>query len=77
MFSESVAQNPTMPVSAGKKYFQNCPSFGWPTSKAEGCDNIGPNPPALLQAHQSSSNPSAMSSGALMFSRTRMVSMPR
>ena len=30
MLSESVAQKPTMPVSAGKKNVQNCPAFGWP-----------------------------------------------
>ena len=38
---------PTMPVSAGKKKVQNCPAFGWPASNAEGCERIGPKPPAL------------------------------
>ena len=31
-----VAQNPIMPVKAGKKKAQNCPAFGWLTSKSEG-----------------------------------------
>ena len=36
MLSESVAQNPIMPVSAGTKKVKNCPAFGWPAAKAEG-----------------------------------------
>ena len=33
MLSESVAQKPIMPVSAGKKNVQNWPAFGWPGIK--------------------------------------------
>ncbi len=46
MFSESVAQKPIIPVRAGKKNDQNWPALGWPGSNAEGCDSIGPKPPA-------------------------------
>ena len=76
MFSESVAQKPIMPVSAGTKTAQNCPAFGCPASKADGCERIGPKPPARSYAHHSSTRPSAMSSGALMLSSSRMESMP-
>src|SRR5450756_588016 len=77
MFSDSVAQKPTMPVNAGKKQLQNFPACGWPASNCDGCEKIGPKPPAVRYAHQSSNKPSAMSNGALMFSNQRMVSMPR
>ena len=76
MLSESVAQKPIMPVSAGKKKPQNCPALGWPASNAEGCDKIGPKPPAARHAHQSNSSPSARSNGALMFRSSRIESMP-
>ncbi len=48
MFSESVAQKPMLPVSAGTKNFQNWPAFGWPGANAEGCESIGPKPPAVV-----------------------------
>ena len=74
MFSESVAQKPIMPVSAGKKNAQNCPAFGWPGSNADGCERIGPKPPALVATPtRAAASPSAMSSGALMFSSKRIV----
>jgi hypothetical protein len=37
---------------------------------------MGPNPPALSYAQRSSSRPRAIKSGALMFSRIRIDSMP-
>eukprot|EP00976_Prorocentrum_cordatum_P033171 675869-Prorocentrum_minimum.AAC.2 len=45
MLSASVAQNPTLAVSAGKKVARNCPSFGIPTANWDGAASIGPNPP--------------------------------
>jgi hypothetical protein len=47
MLSESVAQKPIMPVSEGKKMDQNWPALGWPGSNADGCERIGPKPPAF------------------------------
>ena len=49
MLSESVAQKPTMPVSAGKKKFQKSPEV----AKREGCASIGPRPSAASTAHHS------------------------
>ncbi len=77
MFSESVAQKPIIPVSAGKKNVQNWPAFGPPGSNCDGCRSIGPKPSACTYAHASSASPSTISSGALMFSRTRIDSIPR
>ena len=47
MFSESVAQNPTIAVRLGKNTLQNWPSLAPPAPKALGCESISPNPPAL------------------------------
>src|SRR5689334_9182445 len=77
MFSDSVAQKPTMPVSAPTKNGQNVPALAPFGPKADGWASIGPNPPALSYAQYSSSNPSAISSGALMFSRMRIELIPR
>ena len=47
MLSDSVAQKPTLAVSAGKKNGQNWPAFGPPGRKLRtACASIGPNPPA-------------------------------
>jgi hypothetical protein len=77
MFNDNVAQNPIIPVSAGKKHLQNCPAFTPPTSKADDWERMDPNPPASRYAHPNSTNPSVISSGALMFNKTRIVSIPR
>src|SRR4051812_5346261 len=76
MLSESVAQNPIIAVSAGKKNAQNLPAFGWPAANADGVDSIGPKPPAWTYAHASSAKPRRISSGALMLSRKRIDSTP-
>src|ERR1035437_10109655 len=76
MFSDRVAQNPTMPVRAGKKKAQNWPLLAWPGSKAEGWESIGPNPPAPREAPARSRRPRAMRRDALRFSSQRMASMP-
>src|ERR1043166_2169097 len=76
MLSDSVAQNPIIPVSAGKNAFQNCPALGCPGSNAEGCESIGPKPPALRYAHSNNSRPRAIKSGALIFNSQRMHSIP-
>jgi hypothetical protein len=47
MFNDNVAQKPIIPVNAGKKKEKNWPAFAWPGSKAEGCERIGPKPPAV------------------------------
>src|SRR5439155_6449086 len=77
MFSGSVAQKLTLAVNAGKKKSQNCPAFGWPVANCDGCESIGPKPPALTYAQASISSPNAMSSGALMLRRKRIDSIPR
>src|SRR4051812_1062088 len=72
MFSETVDQNPTVPLSAGIKNFRNSVlslNFGV-------AESIGPKPPALRYAHASRTNPTASSTGALMPCRNLMYSMP-
>src|SRR6202142_1065379 len=76
MLSESVAQNPTMPVSAGMKKAVNWPALGWPASNAEGCESIGPNPPAAPWAQAGKPSPNAMRGGAFMLRRIRIESTP-
>jgi hypothetical protein len=49
MFRLRVAQKPTTAVIIGKKTPKNWPSFGPPTAKALGVDNMAPNPPACKQ----------------------------
>ena len=77
MFSESVAQNPTVAVTTGKNARRNdSPSRAPPTANALGALNIGPNPPAARIAHTKSANVSEMSNGAAYSSTLRMLSMP-
>src|ERR1017187_9304468 len=75
MLSDSVAQYPIIPINAGKNTAQNIPALGPPGTNADGCESIGPNPPAARYAHASSASPSWISSGALMSSRMRIDSM--
>src|SRR5262245_25860037 len=77
MFNDSVAQKLTLAVSAGKKNNQNCPAFGCPAANCDGCESIGPKPPAFQYAHANSKSPNPISSGALMFSSSRIDSIPR
>ncbi len=50
MLSESVAQKPIIPVSAGTKKAKRCPSLGCPALNAEGLSSMGPKPPAFEYA---------------------------
>src|SRR5207253_11509311 len=77
MLSESVAQKPTLAVSAGKKNAQNFPALGPVGSNCDGWFRIGPNPLAFWCAHHKSKSPSPIRSGALMLSRMRIESMPQ
>src|SRR5437762_8527301 len=77
MLSDSVAQKLTLAVKAGKKKSQNWPALGCPAANCDGCENIGPKPPAFTYAQASKASPNAMSSGALMLSSSRIDSIPR
>src|SRR5512140_930532 len=72
MFSATVAQKPTIAVSEGIKNGRNSESV-W---NLLGVESTGPNPPALLVIHHSSSTPTPSMNGAPMPSRNLMVSMP-
>ena len=73
MFSESVAQKPIMPVSAGKKNGQNWPAFGCPAIERRRLREDRPEAAGLaIRPPRAAASPSAMSSGALMFSSQRM-----
>ncbi len=71
MFSESVAQNPTIAVRLGANTLRSCPSGIF-----DGCDSIGPNPPALAYAQPSSTRPITMRNGAAHVSRNLIDSVP-
>src|SRR5437899_12220222 len=73
MFSETVAQNPTTPVSEGTKKRKNSPKV-W---NFEGVASMGPKPPAFFRAQSNKANPMSKRKGAEMPWRKRMVSMPR
>src|SRR3954454_14618794 len=73
MFSDSVAQNAIMPISDGAKIFQKSasqPSF-------DGCDRIGPRPPALTRIAIINARNATVTSGAAQFSNRRNPSIPR
>jgi len=53
MLSDSVDQNPIMPVSERTKTFQNCPNV----RSLDGCSSIGPSPPARPMTQTSSTPP--------------------
>jgi hypothetical protein len=72
MFSESVAQYPIIAVSDGQNTFMNSP---W-VANFDGCDRIGPNPPALTYAHHKSAKPTTMRNGAAHDSRPLIDSVP-
>src|ERR1700688_1023622 len=73
IFSATVAQNPTIPVSEGIKNFPNSPNE-W---NLLGALSTGPSPPALPVIHQSRSNPTPSIRGALTLCRNLIVSIPR
>ncbi|MBS1151271.1 MAG: hypothetical protein H6Q89_2969 [Myxococcaceae bacterium] len=73
MLSDSVAQKPIIPVSEGTNTFQNAPTV----SNFEGCESIGPIPPARFTAQASSTAAITITSGAAQFSNTRTAFIPR
>ena len=73
MFNETVAQNPTTPVSEGTKKRKNSPNV-W---NFDGAASMGPNPPAFPRAQRRSASPISSKNGAEMPWRKRMVSIPR
>src|SRR6266849_549270 len=73
MFSETVAQKPTTPVSEGIKKRKNSPKL-W---NFDGVESMGPKPPALLRAQRRRVSPIRSRNGAEMPCRKRMVSIPR
>ena len=72
MFKESVAQKPTIPVSAGKKKAQKAD----PVSLA-GCDNIGPNPFPALIAQNNNAKAANGKKNALNTNNFLMLSIPK
>eukprot|EP01031_Cornospumella_fuschlensis_P051887 gene51887-63445_t len=76
MFSASVAQKPTIAVSDGQNTAENWPAFLPPSTNAEGWSRMGPKPPALSQAHHSSTKQMTILIGAVQVSSLRMASMP-
>jgi hypothetical protein len=72
IFSATVAQNPTIPVSDGMKNRMNS-AVVWNLLSPF---STTPRPPALLVTHHSSSNPTASRNGAPRFSSMRMLSTP-
>src|SRR5688572_11925394 len=73
IFSESVAQKPTIPVSAGKKKSANCDAV----VNFEGCCKIGPNPLEALIAQNNKANAATGRKMALKTSSFLMLSTPR
>src|SRR3984957_1334448 len=72
MFSETVAQKPTVPLSAGIKNFRKSEKV----TKRDGAESMGPNPPAALYAQPNSRSPTPNNIGALMPCRNLMYSIP-
>ncbi len=73
MLSARVDQNPIMPISDGKKTFQNPP----PHPSLDGWSSSGPSPPALTVIQTSSASAPTMTNGAAQFSKRRSASIPR
>jgi hypothetical protein len=73
MFSESVAQKPTMPVNAGKKKCQNSVLF----ANFAGSSKIGPSPLLALMAHINNAIAATGRNIALNTNNFFMLSTPR
>src|SRR4051812_2413213 len=73
MFNDSVAQKPTMPVSAGKKNAKKVVPF----LNFEGCSNIGPNPFPASMAQNNNANAASGKKNALNTNNFLMLSTPR
>lgn len=76
MLSASVAQKPTMAVRLGQNVAQNRPAFWPPAANCDGCDSIEPTPPALEQAHHTSTAHITTLMGADQLSSQRIESVP-
>src|SRR5271154_89739 len=72
MFSESVAQYPTIAVNDGKKKWRKLP-VEW---KRLGAESIGPKPPALCSIQNSSISDITSMKGAEKLCRKRIDSTP-
>src|SRR5437764_13590138 len=72
MFSESVAQSPTIPVSAGKKNFQNCAE-----ESLDGVCRIGPKPFAAEMAQNNKASAARGRKKALKTRSLLMLSTPK
>src|SRR3712207_4698734 len=72
MFSESVAQKPTIAVSPGMKAPMKLPM----SVNFEGWESMGPKPSAFTYAQMSSARPTTMRNGAEYSSRNLMDSVP-
>ncbi len=73
MFNDKVAQNPTMPVNAGKKKFQKSALV----ANFEGWFNIGPKPLPALIAQNSKANAAMGKKNALNTNNFLMLSTPK
>ena len=73
MLRLSVAQYPTLAVSAAGKSAQNTP---WPVCRFCDSRRMCPSPPPFLIAHKSSSAPPPSSKGADQLSRILIPSVP-
>mmetsp|Transcript_8458 Transcript_8458/g.21806 ORF Transcript_8458/g.21806 Transcript_8458/m.21806 type:complete len:311 (-) Transcript_8458:14-946(-) len=76
MLRASVAQYPTLAVSAGMNVAASWPALGMPAANCEGADSMGPSPPAAVTAQHSKAMLRAISTGAAYFSISRMDSTP-
>src|ERR1700742_4363694 len=73
MFSDKVAQNPTMPVRPGTKNAQKAET----EVKCEGCVSMGPSPPCTCDtAHHSRASAARGRKKALNTSNFRILSTP-
>ena len=72
MLSDNVAQNPTMAVNDGKNTFMKSALV----ANLEGCDKMGPKPPAFTYAQPSSARPTTIKNGAAKLSNHLMLSVP-
>src|SRR5581483_2829125 len=73
MFNDSVAQNPTMPVSDGKKKSANCETV----ENFDGCFKIGPSPCDTLMAQNNKARAAMGRKKALNTNSFLMLSTPR
>ena len=73
MFNDNVAQNPTIPVNAGKKKWKKSTEL----VNLECVSNIGPNPLAAFIAQNKRANAATGKNTALKTNNFRMLSTPK